>query len=83
VRGLYYDQWRLGREPERYRSLDEFLARIDHSLSGMRPVNRTKAAEVVFSVLGRHLTLGQFDKVRETLPEDIRTLSNRDVPWLA
>ena len=81
VRGLYYEQWRLGREPERYRSADEFLDRVGHGLRNTRPVNRSRATEVVFATLGRHLTPGQFDKVCEALPEDVRTLSRSGVPW--
>jgi uncharacterized protein (DUF2267 family) len=74
IRGAYYDQWQLRREPERYRSLDEFLDRIGFALRGARPVNRLKAVQAVFSVLSRHVTLGQIEKVREALPDDVRSL---------
>jgi uncharacterized protein (DUF2267 family) len=74
VRGTYYDQWHLAPEPERYRSLDEFLERIGNGLQGIRPVNARDAARAVFSVLSRHIPEGQVAKVRDALPEDVRAV---------
>jgi uncharacterized protein (DUF2267 family) len=74
VRGLYYDQWRPEREPERYRSLDEFLERTAANLSMTRPVNPRDAAHAVFVVLTRHLPDGQVRKIRQALPEGVREI---------
>ncbi len=74
VRGLYYDQWSPGREPERYRSLDDFLEQIAASLSGTRPIDPGEAAQAVFGVLTRHIPEGQLRKVRHALPDSIRAL---------
>lgn len=83
VRGAYYDQWHLGGDVERYRSLEEFLERVGRGLQATRAVNRLKGAKVVFAVLARHVTPGQLDKVRDALPEDIRALLDRSPPWAA
>ncbi|HEY7386477.1 MAG TPA: DUF2267 domain-containing protein [Beijerinckiaceae bacterium] len=83
VRGVYYDQWHLGGDVERYRSLEEFLERIGRGLQTTRPVSTLKAAQAVFAVLARHITDGQLDKVRGALPEDIRALSDLDAPRAA
>jgi uncharacterized protein (DUF2267 family) len=83
VRGVYYDQWHLGGDVERYRSLEEFLDRVGRGLQTTRPVSRLKAAQAVFAVLARHVTAGQLDKVRDALPEDIRALSDVDAPRAA
>lgn len=83
VRGVYYDQWHLGPDVERYRSLDEFLERVGRGLKTTKPVSRLKVAEAVFAVLARHVTAGQLDKVREALPEDIRALSTLGKPRAA
>jgi uncharacterized protein (DUF2267 family) len=74
VRGAYYDQWHPNREPEKYRTAEEFLARISQELDDIRPVNSTTAAQAVFATLTRHVTGGQTTKVREAIPEDIRRL---------
>lgn len=74
VRGAYYDQWRPVAQPERYRSLDEFLAKVEENLGAIRPVDPRDAARAVFQVLNRHIAEGQARKVRDSLPEPIRAL---------
>src|SRR5829696_7022895 len=74
VRGTYYDQWRPELQPERYRSLDEFLERVVAGLGAIRPVDPRDAVRSVFNVLDRHLPEGQVRKVRDALPEDVRAL---------
>jgi uncharacterized protein (DUF2267 family) len=58
VRGVYYDQWRPGQQPERTRALDEFLERVSEKIGGTRPVNVRDAARSVFRVLARHMDRG-------------------------
>jgi uncharacterized protein (DUF2267 family) len=77
IRGLYYDQWQVSAEPARWRSLDEFTERLGQSLKDTRRVNRLAAAEAVFATLSRHLSAGQVDNVRDSLPPDVRALWRR------
>jgi uncharacterized protein (DUF2267 family) len=72
VRGLYYDQWEPEKQPDKTRSLEEFLGRIGEQLENIRPVNVQEGTRAVFHVLSRHLDRGQTVKVRDALPEDIR-----------
>lgn len=74
VRGLYYDRWHVGNEPERIRSLDEFLGRVEEGLYGGRPVNLRDATRTVFRTLAHHIDQGQARKVAAALPEPIRSL---------
>ena len=74
VRGAYYDQWQPAMEPERYGNADEFLKRIAAELADTRPVNPASAATAVFGTLSRHVTGGQWGKVRAAMPEEIRRL---------
>lgn len=74
VRGAYYDQWRPVAQPERYRSLEEFLAKVEENLGATRPIDPRDATRAVFQVLNRHIAEGQARKVREALPEPIRAL---------
>jgi uncharacterized protein (DUF2267 family) len=74
VRGTYYDEWRPAKEPERYRSLDEFLRRVVDHMGAVSPIRPQEAARTVFDVLGRHVSDGQARKVCQALPEDVRML---------
>jgi uncharacterized protein (DUF2267 family) len=74
VRGLYYDQWEPEKQPDKTRSLDEFLEHIGAYLRDIRPVNVRDATGAVFHVLSMNLDRGQIVKVRNALPEDIRRL---------
>jgi uncharacterized protein (DUF2267 family) len=51
VRGAYYDQWRPSDEPQTWRSLEDFVARVSAQLRDLRPVNARDAARAVFQVL--------------------------------
>ncbi len=74
VRGLYYDQWRPAGQPERWRTLEEFLNRVTEGLARIRPVNARDAIRAVFLALSRHADPGQVGKVVDALPEELRTL---------
>jgi uncharacterized protein (DUF2267 family) len=72
VRGLYYDQWHPASQPERLRTLDEFLGRVGEGLQGIRPVDVRDAAGAVFRTLSRHADPGQVSKVIDVLPDEIK-----------
>lgn len=74
VRGAYYDQWRPADQPKRERTRGAFLSHIADDLSGTRPVNSEDVTRAVFGVLERHVTRGQIDKVKQSLPQELRTL---------
>lgn len=74
VRGAYYDQYRPSEQPLTIRSRQEFLQLVAERLSDVRPIDPETAASAVMSTLSRHLPAGQVRKLREALPEDIRSL---------
>ncbi|WP_028034488.1 DUF2267 domain-containing protein [Chelativorans sp. J32] len=74
VRGLYYDQYEPSKQPDRTRSLDEFLERVQDGLKMTRPVDPTEASRTVFKVIAHHVDLGQSAKVRDALPKDVQAL---------
>jgi uncharacterized protein (DUF2267 family) len=76
VRGLYYDQWHTSDQPERYRTLDEFLGRVAEQFGPIRPIEPAEATRAVFTILSRYIPEGQIRKVREALPEGVRALWN-------
>ena len=74
VRGTFYDQFEPSRLPDKTRSREGFLHRIEEGMEGARPVNPEEAVKSVFNVLSHHLDPGQIQKVRQALPEDVRVL---------
>jgi uncharacterized protein (DUF2267 family) len=72
VRGAYYDQFRPSEEPDRWRTMDDFVEVVAEGLAGLRPVNPRDAILTVFRVLSRHIDAGQVEKIKQTLPEPIR-----------
>lgn len=74
VRGVFYDQWRPAKMPQKLRHEDEFVARIAEGLEGIRPTNPEAAAKAVFHTLDRHVSPGEVSKLKGELPKDIRSL---------
>jgi uncharacterized protein (DUF2267 family) len=74
VRGTYYDQYRPGHAPERVYSEHEFITYVATELGGTRPIDLRAATCSVLAVLSHHVTAGQIEKVKRSLPESIRKL---------
>jgi uncharacterized protein (DUF2267 family) len=73
VRGIYYEAWHFAGKPEKIRSREEFLAKIQTHFSKARPIN-PEAARAVFQVLEKHVTAGEVTDVIQALPQEIRAL---------
>jgi uncharacterized protein (DUF2267 family) len=73
VRGVYYDQYRPASQPSDCRTLEQFTAEVAEWLSDVRPIDPQVAVAAVFGVLSRHVPEGQLEKVRDALPQAIRS----------
>jgi uncharacterized protein (DUF2267 family) len=73
VRGIYFEGWHPAGKPEKVRSRDEFLQRINAHLH-IASIGAEDAARAVFKVLVHHLAPGEIRHVVSQLPQDIRTL---------
>lgn len=78
VRGAYYDQFQPEKQPETYRSSEEFLKRIEQALADDEPFSAADAARAVFRLLPRHIEGAQAEKVRHALPEEVRQFWSPD-----
>ncbi|MDW6021546.1 DUF2267 domain-containing protein [Mesorhizobium sp. BAC0120] len=74
VRGTYYDQFEPSRQPDKSRSLDEFLHQVQQELRYTRPVDSKEAVRSVFKVLSHYIDPCEVRKVRLALPGDVRDL---------
>jgi uncharacterized protein (DUF2267 family) len=73
VRGVYYDQYRPAAQPTGAKTLDGFVDDVADWLSDTRQVDPKAAIDAVFGVLSRHVPQGQLAKVRQALPEGLRS----------
>jgi uncharacterized protein (DUF2267 family) len=74
VRGLYYEGWHPHGKPLRERRKDQFLAHIRNDFHQDPGVDPEQVARAVFQLLADRVTAGEVEKVKKTLPADIRSL---------
>lgn len=74
VRGIFWDGYRPAGKPERYRSREEFLEKVEAGIGDIGPIDPQECAQAVFRVLDRHVAGGEMDDVKQGLPEDVRNL---------
>jgi uncharacterized protein (DUF2267 family) len=64
VRGIYYEAWHPAGKPEKVRSREEFLARVDAQFGKASSLVPEHAARAVFSVLENHVSPGAIRDVK-------------------
>lgn len=74
VRGIYYEDWRPQANPTPIRHQDEFLARVQAGLGRSRPLDPKEVARAVLTVLDHHVAPGEVEKVKHSLPSELRVL---------
>jgi uncharacterized protein (DUF2267 family) len=74
VRGFYYEGWHPHGKPIRQRKKEEFLAPIEAAFRNDPAADPEEVARAVFHLLTMHVTAGEIDSIRRSLPEDIRSL---------
>lgn len=79
VRGLYYEGWRPAVTPVKERKLRDFCARIEKAFENDPPDDVEDHVARVFRFLSRHVSKGELDEVRSSLPPDIRKLWERQL----
>ena len=72
VRGLFYEGWQPARTPVKERSADEFLVHITDAFLFDAEADSRQILSAVFTVLSRHISAGEVEKVKHALPKDIR-----------
>jgi uncharacterized protein (DUF2267 family) len=73
VRGFYYEGYHPAGKPVDDRKKSEFLAHVKAEFSD-EGFDTEVVVRAVFNVLAKHITPGEVDKVKQSLPEDIRSL---------
>jgi uncharacterized protein (DUF2267 family) len=74
IRGIFWEGYRPVHKPERYRSLEEFLEKVNEGVGNAAPMNPEDTARAVFAVLDKHVPQGEMEDVKQMLPKDVRNL---------
>jgi uncharacterized protein (DUF2267 family) len=74
VRGFYYEGWHPHGKPLKERHKEEFLAHITPAFAGEPEVDPEQVVRAVFQVLAKHVTGGEIEAVKRSLPSALRPL---------
>jgi uncharacterized protein (DUF2267 family) len=74
VRGIYFEGWNPSRNPQTYRSQEEFLGHVRDELRNVRPTDPKDGTCAVFKVVNHHIDPGEVAEVMQALPKEIRTM---------
>jgi uncharacterized protein (DUF2267 family) len=74
LRGLFYQNWNVSVNPEKYRHADEFLRHVRAALLDLRLefIPEETLIEGVAGLLGDRLSEGEMAGIRRALPSEIR-----------
>ena len=72
VRGVFYEGFDPGHQPEKIRDPETFIARMGERMEISDPEEAALAAVAVTSVMARHIAEGELDDVLGHLPKPLR-----------
>jgi uncharacterized protein (DUF2267 family) len=72
VRGVFYEGFDPGHQPEKIREPETFVARIGEQTEISDPEEAALAAVAVMNVMARHIAEGELDDILGQLPQPIR-----------
>lgn len=74
IRGFYYEGWSPATTPISVNKREEFLQIVAQQFSNDVSVDVEEITRAVFRVINKHVSAGEIDDVKQTLPESIRSL---------
>lgn len=74
VRGFYYEGWHPHGKPVKERHQEQFLGHIAAAFRDDPPVDVEQVTRVVFQILAKHVTGGEIESVKQSLPDELRSL---------
>jgi uncharacterized protein (DUF2267 family) len=83
IRGFYYEGWHPHGKPLRERRKDQFLAHVWKDFRQDPEVDPEQVARAVFQLLTGRLSVGEVEKMKATLPADIRSLWPEEIRVLS
>ena len=80
LRGIFFEGWRPSAKTSKVRSVDEFLSGLRCAFSEDRDFDAEAAFREVISVMNLHISAGEMEDVRRTMPTKIKALWEEDIP---
>lgn len=74
VRGIFYEGWKPAGKPVKVRSREAFLQQVSEKITAPGPIDPSRIAAAVFSVLKKRISDGEIQDVRQNLPQDLQEL---------
>lgn len=74
VRGIYYESYDPSKEPLTYRQREEWNERVSGHFGAPTQLNPEDATRAVFTVLNEELDPGIVNKVKDSVPDDVKSL---------
>jgi uncharacterized protein (DUF2267 family) len=74
IRGFYYEGWDPAGKPVKERHQEEFLAHVKGYFKNDERVIPERVVRAVFKLLSKHITKGEIDDIKHTLPTELRGL---------
>lgn len=75
IAGYYYEGWKPGSTPKKYRNRDEFFDQINNYMQNVDPsMDIEHSVRGIFTVLTQNVSAGQIDDIIHSLPEEVREL---------
>jgi uncharacterized protein (DUF2267 family) len=74
IRGFYYEGWHPHGKPVKQRHKEDFLAHIAEAFRDDPDVDPEEVVQAVFGVLSKHVSSGEIEGVKRSLPTEIRSL---------
>jgi uncharacterized protein (DUF2267 family) len=80
LRGTFYEGWRPSETPTKARTVEEFLSGLRSAFSTERDFDAEVAFREVITVIKFHISAGEMEDVRRTMPKEIKELLDEDIP---
>jgi uncharacterized protein (DUF2267 family) len=74
VRGIYYEGWNPNRTPVKERKKADFVFHVREAFRDSPLINAEDVTRAVLHVLASHVSKGEVENVKLTLPHEIREL---------
>jgi len=78
IRGVYYEGWNPVHTPARERGREAFLGQIRDAFRPRADVDPEQVARAIIRLLLDHVSHGEMEQVRNSLPHDIREFWPKD-----
>ncbi len=82
VRGIYYEGWIPNRTPVKERKKADFVYHIREAFRDASEIDAEAVTRAVLDVIAKHISAGEVERIKLTLPHEIRELWESEMQTL-